>query len=141
HEPLEATLAPAALAKPESEVRVHDASPSFSLEPVLTLLREALVERADDGPFRRPAPVVHPRAGGVVVRHPRARGERVHVAEDEVAHVLDPLAADVAPEQRLSGDVAAEAVPVLEAGEQVVDRAAHPRDPVRAEVQVLVAVV
>lgn len=75
-----------------------------------------------------------------MIGHDGACGERVDVAEDEVPHVLDPLAADVAPEQSLGGHVSAEAPVIPKPGEHVVHHAPRARNALEAEVPVFVAV-
>ena len=64
-----------------------------------------------------------------MVGHQRTRLQRVDVAEHEIAEVLDPGLAQIAPEVRIAFDVAAILADVVESRQQVVERPAPAGQP------------
>ena len=93
------------------------------------------------GAFRGSKPVVHKRPFRIVVGHVGTGAQRVGFGEGEVAHVADVLAAKVAPEFRVAGNVAVESIAVLASRQSAIKQAVNAADALVAPVDVFIAVV
>ena len=99
HQLLESGVQRRRLDRAMAECVYDDARAAFGLETILIRFRDRRGESCDVRSSDERVPRVDERPQRIVIRHGRARGERVDVRVHEVAAVLDSLAADIAPER------------------------------------------
>ena len=96
-----------------AEVRVENACAALCGELVERGLGHVAIECRHIAGVSGGKPEVHPRLGGVVIRHGRALLERVQITEDKVPHIAHALAAEIAPEKWIALNVAAKFLAAL----------------------------
>jgi hypothetical protein len=92
------TLNPALLHKAAREMRVHDAYTAFSFELILIRLIDRLAKARRVWPVAAAEPVLDQGTKWISVWHRWIHSVEVHFTKNEIANIIDPVAAEVTPE-------------------------------------------
>src|SRR2546423_2058130 len=85
------------LHKSTCEVGVDNADPAFTFELLLICFREKIAEGIHVRAVAGAEPVLHEWLRRIVVRQSRVDTIKIDLAEDEAAHVVDVLLAQISP--------------------------------------------
>src|ERR1044071_55838 len=79
------------------EMCVSDADPVLFFQPVLVCFAEQVAKRGTVMSVRAAEPHFHKRLSRIMVWHARIDALQINLAKNKVAHIVNPLAAEVAP--------------------------------------------